>query len=282
MASALFRQGIESGLTAGAKDLAREGIEAGIKAGAKDVAREGIEAGIKAGAKDLAQEGAEAAVKQGAERTLMESAKIAAKRAAALGLVAGGAYIIYDANAATDRINNTPLTISSIINSPDNSGKIRITFSPGMLLSADDTIKFSGTNSIPNLSPEFIPLSSVIDVNNIEITGKLTTPGTTGIANAKTTLSNQAALKAKQAIGDAVDFVGDAADEAFKFSLAAIEKLLGLPPGTLKTIGYIIFALIVFWVLYKIYSMFMPRSAFGRCKKGRSSFGRNFGLGKRR
>ena len=261
----------------------KEATEKATKEAAEKATKEAAEKASKEAAEKASKEAAEKVAKEGTEKSLKETAKKAAKVAAGLGLVAGGVYLIVDANKSADKINNTPLMISSIVQSPENSGKIRITFSPGMLLSPKDTIKFSGTNSMPNLSPEFIPLSSVIDVNNIEITGKLTSAGTTGIANAKTTVANQAELKAKQAVAAAADVVGNVAGGAVNFGLSAIEKLLGLPPGTIKTVGYIIGILVVLYYAHKLYRMFRPAtSAFGRSKKGRASFGRIFGWGKRR
>ena len=212
------------------------------------------------------------------------------KAAVALGIVgAGTAYIVYDAKKQTDKINNSVLNIKKIENSPENPGNIRITYDPPLLLSEDDKALFKNTNSMPNLSPVLVDITSVIDPSTIEISGKLTSAGTTGLMEPETTLANQTKLGAKQKAQMALDGAAGALGAGLGAAVSFIEKMLGLPPGTLKNIGYGILALIVLYVVYKIYSMVSPffskpKTAFGRrkFKGGKFSFGKLFGFGKRR
>jgi hypothetical protein len=282
-----------------AKEAAQKAAKEAAVKGAKEAAQKGAKEAAQKAAKEAAQKGskeaAQKAAKEAAQKASKEAAqkggkKISKKAALAVGVgVAGGAYIVYDAKKQTDKINNAVLTIKKIEKSPDNPGNIRITYDPPLLLSEDDTAKFSGTNSMPNLSPVLVDITSVIGPDTVEIKGTLTSAGTTGIMNPKTTLANQTKLSAKQKAAAAVDAAAGAAGGVIGAAVSFIEKMLGLPPGTLKKIGYGILALIILYVVYRVYIMLSTifgrqKSGFGRQKfrGGKFSFGKLFGFGKRR
>jgi chemotaxis protein histidine kinase CheA len=274
----------------------KEAAEKGSKAASEKASKEAAEKASKAASEKASKEAAEKASKEAAEKASKEAAEkgmktaTKLKAAAALGLVgAAGAYIVYDAKKQADKINNAVLNIKKIEKSPDNPGNIRITYDPPLLLSEDDKALFKNTNSMPNLSPVNVDITYVIDPSTIEIKGTLTSAGTTGAMEPETTFANQAKLGAKQKAAALANAAADAAGAGIGAGISFIEKMLGLPPGTIKNIGYGILILIVLYVVYKIYGVvkiffFKPKSAFGKrqIKGGKFSFGKLFGFGKKR
>lgn len=179
-------------------------------------------------------------------------------RAIYITAVSAGVFVSVDAVRNTIEKNSTPLTITSITNTPDSTN-LRIKFineEPNKLeIESSDEFNITGTDSNPKIDGTY-KLRRVISQSEVEVEygSKLSVSGTKGTILIHTTFGKEFLAT----VGDTVESVGDAADEI----LGVATDALGIPGSILKTLeiaGWVCLGVFIFFII--IYGIRLFRSS---------------------
>jgi hypothetical protein len=255
-----------------AKSAAKTAAESAVKTAAESAAKSAAKTAAESAAKTAAESAAKTAAESAAKTTGESAAKSAAKKVAIGGLVAGAGYVAIDPAVESNKKNGSKYGISAIVPGADKN-TVKITFSPGQDIYIKDQLTFSGTNSVPNIDG-LKTIFKIIDKNNVVITNNvpITKNGTTGTITLNTTYANQQALLAQKGIDTTADLAGGGAGFVGDI-VTKLSKALGINFTYVKYGLIAIATLIVFGILFKIYSIFFRPSRFGR-KNPKSFFGK--------
>ena len=133
------------------------------------------------------------------------------------------------AGAASEKINNTKYTITSIKKDTKNPSYTIITYTPNDKFSNNDKITISNSDSADSIDGKDIPIYDVIEAGKIKINKSITAEGTKGDLKCQTDFGNQLSNTINQITDPVIEEVVKVGSDVGQNVLDKTFQELGLP-----------------------------------------------------
>jgi flagellar biosynthesis GTPase FlhF len=294
-----IREAAERAAKETAERAAREATQRASKEAAERAAKEASERASLEAAQKTAKETAEKTSKETIEKTTKEATEKATKESSEKaaketiekeakdsflkknsGKIVGGVAAATAAAVAYDRFSSRDGTPSDIINIYQEDGKVVVEYATELSFCINDKATIEGSDSIPSIDGNW-GISSIESKTKIILDKSVDSfdkDGTKGVIKIDTSFESQLSCTVAESAGKITGTAAGVLGSAFQ----NISKQLGLDKlfSQYKIYFYIIAAIIIFGIIYKIYDMFFKSDTV--IVQTKSIASRLFGKGKRR